>query len=85
MISKWSKFAQKEYKSRHYWVGKVIHWKLYNMFKIDYMNMWFMHNLEYILENKKHKLLWDYEIQTDHLISAKWLYVVIDKKKRTSQ
>ena len=30
-----------------------------------------MHNLEYILENEMHKLLWDFEIQTDHLILAR--------------
>ena len=28
MISKSSKLVQKEYKTRHNWVGKVIHWKM---------------------------------------------------------
>ena len=28
IISKYSKLAQKEYKNRHDWVGKVIHWDL---------------------------------------------------------
>ena len=35
-----------------------------------------MHNPEYVLENETHKILWDFEIQTDHLIST-------DKKERT--
>ena len=28
IISECSKLAQKEYKARHYWVGKVIHWEM---------------------------------------------------------
>ena len=28
MISEWSKLTQKEYKTRHSWLGKVIHWEL---------------------------------------------------------
>ena len=35
-----------------------------------------MHNREFIEENETHQLLWDFEIQTDHQISARWLYVV---------
>ena len=30
-----------------------------------------MHKLAYVLENETHKLQWDFEIQTDHLISAR--------------
>ena len=29
-----------------------------------------MHNPVPVLENDTHKLLWDFDIQTDHLISA---------------
>ena len=43
-----------------------------------------MHNLEPILENATHKLLWDFNIQTDHLISARRPdLIIINKKKRT--
>ena len=42
-----------------------------------------MYNQELILENETHKLLWDSEIQTDHLISAgRPDQVIINKKKR---
>ena len=45
-----------------------------------------MHNQESVLENETHKLLWDFEIQTDHLISARRPdLVIINKKKRTCQ
>ena len=30
-----------------------------------------MHNPAPVLENDTHKLLWDFEIQTDHLISGR--------------
>ena len=42
-----------------------------------------MHNPESILENEMHKLLWNFEIQTDHLISARRPDLVIIRKKRT--
>ena len=35
IISKCSKLVQKEYKTRHNWVGKVIHWELCKKFKFD--------------------------------------------------
>ena len=31
-----------------------------------------MHNQESDLENETLKILWDFGIQTDHLISARW-------------
>ena len=42
IISKYSLLAQKDYKTRHYWVGKVIPWELYKKFKFDHMNRWYM-------------------------------------------
>ena len=43
-----------------------------------------MHNPESVLENETHKLLWDFEIQTDHLISARRTdLIMINKKERT--
>ena len=46
-----------------------------------------MHNPAFILENDTHKLLLDFDIQTDHLISARRPDLIIinnnKKKKRT--
>ena len=39
-----------------------------------------MHNLESVLENEMHKIYRNFEIQIDHLISAK--RTVINNKKR---
>ncbi len=43
-----------------------------------------MHNPESVLDNETHKFLWDIEIQTDHLISARRPdFIIINKKQRT--
>ena len=71
IISESSKLAQEEYKTRHDWVGKGIHWEMWKKFKFDHTNKWYMHNPAAVQENDTHKLLWDFDIQTDHLISVR--------------
>ena len=45
-----------------------------------------MHNPESVLENETHTILWNFEGQTDHIISARWPdLVVVHKKMRTSR
>ena len=46
------------------------------------MNKWYLHNRTYILEDETHKLLWDFDIQTDHLISSRRLDLKKKKKKK---
>ena len=82
IISECSKLAQKEYKTRHNWVGKVIHWEMCKKFKFDHTNKWYMHNPAPVLENDTHKLLWDFDIWTDHLISTRRPDLIIINKKR---
>ena len=40
IISECSKLATKDYKTRHDWVDKVIHWELCKKFKFDHTNKW---------------------------------------------
>ena len=40
-----------------------------------------MHNPASVLENDTHKILWDFDIQTDHLISARRPDLIIINKK----
>ena len=82
IISECSKLAQKQYKARHDWVGKVINWEMCKKFKFDHANKWYMHNPEPVLENDTQKLLCDFDIQTDHLISARRPDPIIIKKKK---
>ena len=76
-----SKLAQREYKARHDWVGKVIHWGMCKKFKFDHNNKWYIHNPAIVLENDSHKLLWDFNIQTDPLIQVRRPYLIIINKK----
>ena len=45
---------------------------------------WYEHEPESILENEDYKILWDFSIQTDHVIET-WRpdMVVVDKKERS--
>ena len=61
----------KEYKTRHDWVGHGIRWELCKNLTFDHTNKWYMPNAVSVLENETHKLLRDFDIQTDHLISAR--------------
>ena len=53
-------------------------------FKLDHTNEWYMQNPAPLLENNTHKLLYDFDTHTDHLISARRPdLIIINKKKRT--
>ena len=77
IISECSKLAQEEYKAKHDWVGKVIHWEMCKKFKFDRAN-----NPAPLLQNDSHKLLSDFDIQMDHLILARRPDLIIIKKKK---
>ena len=87
IISECSKLAKKECKTRHDKVGKVIHWEMCKKFKFDNTNKWYKHNSAPVLENNTHKLLWDFDIHTDYLISVRRPNLIIvnnnnNKKKK---
>ena len=58
------------------WVEKMIHWELFKRLKFNQTN-----NTESILENETYKVLWDFEIQTNYLISTSRPDLVIVNKK----
>ena len=62
IVSEYSKLVLKACKTRHDWMGKVIHCELCKKLKFGHTNKWYMHNSEYVLENETHKPLWDFEI-----------------------
>ena len=82
IISECSKLAHKEYKARHDWVGKVIQWEMCRKFQFDHTNKWYMHNPAPVQENDSHKLLWDFNIQTDHRIPARRPDLIIISKRK---
>ena len=52
--SECSKLAQKEYKARYDWVGKVVHREMCRKFQFDHTSKWYMHNPAPVLENDSH-------------------------------
>ena len=55
---------------------KVIYWELCKRLKFDHTTKWYMHQL-------MHKILWNFEIQTDHLISPwRWDREIISIKRK---
>ena len=90
IISECSKLAQKEFKTRHDWVGKVrcaikrtsVQGEMCNKFKFDHTNKWYLHNRAPILENYTHKLLWDLDIHKGHRISTRRPDLITINKKR---
>ena len=50
-------------------------------FKFHHTNKWYICRPEAIMENETHGLLWDFVIQTDHLISDRQLDLIIINEK----
>ena len=76
-ISGCSKLPLREYNTRQESVGKMINWELCKKFKFDYTNKLYIRNPESVLENETSKILWDFLIKTDHLISARQEQVIV--------
>ena len=65
--------------------GEVIDWEMCKKLKFDHTNKWYMHNPAPVLENDTHRLLWDFGINTDNLISARRPdQIITNKRKRES-
>ena len=73
---------QREYKRRHDWVGRKRHWEVCRKSGFDVNEKWYKHEPEKVVENDSSKILWDFTIQTDHVIEARRPdMVIIDKTK----
>ena len=70
IVSGFSKVVQKEYKRRHDNLGKIVHWKLARKCNFEAGNKWYEDEPESVLENEDYKILWDFSIQTDHVVEA---------------
>ena len=57
IISECSKVAQKEYKTRHDWVGNAIHWELCKKLKFHHTTKWYGQEPEFVLENETQKII----------------------------
>ena len=64
----------------------MIHWESCKRLKFHQTNKCYKNKQECVLEYETHKIHWNFEIQTDHLISARRpdLVLIIKKKKNLS-
>ena len=83
IISECNMLAQREYKKRHDCVGRKIHWEFCRKYGVAVSERWYEHQPETVTKNDSCKLLWDFNIQTDHVIQARRPDVIlIDKEKK---
>ena len=73
--------AQTDYKKRHDKVSQLVHWNLCRRYRIQHTRNWYEHNAEKVTENEKAKILWEFNIQTDHVIQARRPDIVVKDKE----
>ena len=62
----------------------MIHRELWKKLKFNHTNRFYIHNLESVQVNETYKVLWDFALQSDFLISASLLkLVILNEKNRT--
>ena len=81
ILSECSKLAQGEYRKRHDKVAQIVHWNLCKRYELPHVKNWYEHVAEKVLENQKAKILWDFSIQTDHIIQARRPGIVVKDKE----
>ena len=63
---------------------RSIHCKLARKCNIKARDKWYEHEPESVLESEDYKILWDFSVETDHVIEAQRPnLVVIDKEERS--
>ena len=77
IISDCSKLAQREYKMKHDWVGKVIHWELCKKFKFDHTEQCHKYyvkaRIDKTQQNSRCRLCGDRDNTINHISEISWL------------
>ena len=60
----------------------MIHWELCKRLKFDNITKRYIHKSESVVENETQKILWDFDLHTNLLITARRLDQVFINKKR---
>ena len=82
IVSGCKKLAQTDYKARHDRVATAVHWCLAKKYGFTHTNQWYEHRAEPVMENEQAKLLWDFNIYTDHVIEARRPDIVVVRKDK---
>ena len=84
IVSCCPKLSQSEYKRRHDNVAAAVHWCMCRKYLIPCEDRWYQHRADKVAENEDVKLLWDFQVQTDHVIPARRPDILILKKKEST-
>ena len=84
LLSGCSSIAATMYKQRHDSVAKIIHWALSRQFDLAVPTHYWNHVQQSVSENSRVKLLWDFNVYTDHVLSARRPDVVVMNKEEAS-
>ena len=83
-MSACEKLAQKEYKSRHDNVKRIVHWKLCRNCNLERSEKWYEHTPEGVVDNEEVKILWDVMIRCDREIKTRKPDIVVVIKNERS-
>ena len=84
IVSGCEKLVPREYKRRHGNVAKMLHWKLREKYGSESNERWYEHEPQSVVENDGVKLLWDVNIQCDHIIAARRPDIKVINKQEKS-
>ena len=62
IVCEYPMLAQREYKRRHDWVGRKIHWEVCRKISFDVNEKWYKREPEKVVESDSWKILWDFTI-----------------------
>ena len=80
LIAECKKLAQRDYKNRHDNIAKIIHLELCERYDLAQEVQWYNHQQESVIENESVRILWDFNIQTDHYIEHRRPDILVFEK-----
>ena len=68
LIAECKKLAQKKHKQRHDNIARIVHLELCQEFGLVGEVKWYNHKPASVVENERMRMMWDFNIQRDHVI-----------------
>ena len=65
-------------------MAKIVHWKLHEKYGLKSNERWYEHEPESVVENDRVRLLWDANIQCNHIIEARRPDIVVINNQEKS-
>ena len=62
-------------------MARIVHWKLCGLYKLERAEKWYEHIPNGVIESDDVKILWDFNIQCDHVIESRRPDIVVVLKK----